>query len=68
MAYEIPPGYEPHPTQIPAWATDMDRFRICFAITALVAQRYDPIYCRSLYDSDDLDTSEPLTEYPWAVS
>jgi hypothetical protein len=64
MAYEIPPEYEPRDGQIPRWATDMERFRICFAITRLIAQRDDPIFCKQLYDddrvvTDDVDIAEP---------
>ena len=62
MAFEIPPEYEPRPEQIPPWAQDVARFRICFAITRLVAQRDDPIYCEQLYDSDEINTDEPLAE------
>jgi hypothetical protein len=64
MAYEIPPEYEPRGEQIPRWATDVERFRICFAITRLIAQRDDPIFCKQLYDddrvvTDDVDIAEP---------
>lgn len=63
--FQIPPGFEPRDEQIPAWAHDIERFRICFAITMLVAQHYDPVYCKSLYDderivTDDVPLAEPL--------
>ena len=47
MAYEIPPEYEPRPEQIPPWAQDVDRFRICFAITMLVAAALRPDLLRA---------------------
>jgi len=56
--YEIPPGFEPGESQIPGWAKDVDRFRVCYAITLLVAQRYDPIYCKQLYDEPSLVTND----------
>jgi hypothetical protein len=64
--YVIPPEYEPQPEQIPPYAHDSDRFRVCFAMTMLVAQRYDPIYCKSLYDdprfvTDDVPLAPPAT-------
>jgi hypothetical protein len=52
--YQIPPEYEPDPAQIPRWAEDVDRFRISYAITLLIAQRYDPMFCKQLYDSDEM--------------
>jgi hypothetical protein len=69
MAYQIPAEYEPNDAQIPPYATDIGRFRICFAITRLVAQRDDPIYTKSLYDdkrlvTDDVDLAEPLPPPP----
>jgi len=61
--FEIPPEYEPRPEQYPPWAADPERFRVCFAITMLVAQRYDPIFCKQLYDSDEIATDDvPLAE------
>lgn len=66
MAYEIPLEFEPHPAQIPPYVKDLDRFRICFAITLRIAERYDPIFCRQLYYSDEIVTGEPLTAYPYA--
>lgn len=58
MAYQIPPEYEPRPEQIPSWAHDVARFRVCFAITRLVAQRDDAIFCKQLYDSDEITTDD----------
>ena len=49
---EIPAEFQPHRDQIPAWATDDARFRLCFAITRAVAQRDDPLFCKQLYDGD----------------
>lgn len=61
--YQIPPEFEPNPAQIPPWATDIGRFRVCYALTLLIAERYDPIFCKQLYDSDDLSTDDvPLAE------
>jgi hypothetical protein len=64
--YVIPPEFEPDPAQIPAYAKDVDRFRICFAITLQIAQRVDPLFCRQLYFSDELATGEELAPPPWA--
>lgn len=52
---EIPPEYEPHPDQIPAFVmtdADLERWRLCFAITRAVAQRDDPVFARELYFGD----------------
>jgi len=58
-ALEIPPEYEPNPAQIPVWATDLDRFRICFAMTRAIAHRDDPVFTKQLYDGD-IDTGDAL--------
>ena len=47
---EIPPEFEPHPAQILGYVKDLDRFRLCFAMTRLIAQRDDPLFCKQLYD------------------
>lgn len=61
MAFEIPPDFEPHDAQIPSWATDVERFRICFALTRLIAERDDPIFCRELYFGE-IPTGDRLAE------
>jgi len=63
MSFEIPPEYEPHISQIPGWATDVDRFRICFATTRQIAQRDDPLFTKQLYDGD-IDTGEQIAPSP----
>jgi len=49
---EIPPEFEPNPGQIPAYATDVDRYRICFAVTRQNAGRDDPLWTQQLYEGD----------------
>lgn len=64
-AYQIPPEYEPHPDEYPEWAHDLGRFRICYAITLKITGRYDPIFCRELYEGDiplGEDIAEPAGE------
>lgn len=65
--YQIPPEYEPRIEQIPPYAHDVGRFRICFAITRLVAQRDDPIFCKQLYDSDEITTDDVDLAEPQSV-
>lgn len=48
----IPPEYEPHPYQLPAWADDVPRFRLCFAIGRAICQRDDTVFVRELYTGD----------------
>lgn len=60
MEIEIPTEYEPHPAQIPAWADDEWRFRLCFAIARAITLRdFDPVFVRELYfgdlPTDDVD-------------
>jgi hypothetical protein len=69
MAYQIPPEYEPREEQIPPYAHDIGRFRVCFALTRLIAQRDDPIFCKQLYDdprltTDDVELAEPQGPLP----
>lgn len=64
MPYDIPSEYEPDPAHIPASATDIERFPYLLAITRLIAERDDPIFCKQLYDDDRISTEEivePLT-------
>ncbi|HEY1445018.1 MAG TPA: hypothetical protein VGF51_08960 [Acidimicrobiales bacterium] len=61
MTFEIPPEYEPHDDQIPSWATDIGRFRICYAITLRITGKYDPVFCEQLYNGD-IDTGEDIAE------
>lgn len=62
--YQIPPGFEPDESQIPAWAADdIDRFRVCYAMTMLIAQRFDQVFCKQLYDNPDFITDDiPLAD------
>ena len=62
--YELPPQFEPRPSQYPPWATDAQRFRVCFALTMLIAERFDPIFCKSLYDDPRLLTGDEDTLQP----
>ena len=63
--FQIPPEYEPRPEQIPPWAHDTKRFRICFAITLRIAERYDPFFCRQLYDGDINTEDDELADSPY---
>lgn len=65
---DIPLELEPHTAQVPAFVTTDDelaRFKLCFAITRLVAQRDDPSFCRQLYfgslPTGDADDEAPAT-------
>lgn len=60
--FQIPPEYEPRIEQIPPYAQDVGRFRICFALTRLIAERDDAIFCKQLYDDPRLTTDDPLAE------
>ena len=54
----------PHRDQVPSFVNtddDLRRFELCFAVTRLIAQRDDPIFCRQLYASD-FDTGD-LEQY-----
>jgi hypothetical protein len=62
--YEIPPAFEPDASEIPVWADDRDRFRICYALTLLIAQRYDPIFCKQLYDDPRMLTGDDDKWHP----
>jgi len=61
--YQIPPGFEPDASQVPIWAADIDRFRVCYAVTMLVAQRFDQVFCKQLYDNPNFVTNDvPLAD------
>lgn len=60
----IPPEFLPDDNQYPPFVITPEqrqRFDLCFALTRLIAQRDDPVFCRQLYFSDlatgDLEAS-----------
>lgn len=52
---DLPENLKPTEDQYPPFVNTRDeraRFDLCFALTRLIAQRDDPVFCRQLYSSD----------------
>lgn len=55
MATRIPEDQKPNAIQYPPFVTteeQRDRYDVCFALTRMIAQNDDPVFCRQLYFSD----------------